>query len=256
MKDLLKTLFIGKQWIHLPSVDSTNAYALNWSSKNNPIEGTVISADQQDRGRGQYGRSWYSTPGESMILTVILRPFFLAPLQQFALSQCISIALYDFISDLVPGPVYVKWPNDLYIRDKKVGGILIQNSLQGKVIQHSLVGIGININQSEFPKNLPGAISLNQVSGRRFEVMTLMKKALVHLEQRYVQLRNGEKGRLAEEYHSVLYGINKELTFRKESGEKFRAKILGVDQTGNLRLAVGDHIESYSLQEVRMQMTG
>ena len=137
------TLFIGKVVIQLPKVDSTNLYAQSLVAKSKPSEGTVISTYNQRAGRGQIGRKWESEPGKNIAFSVILYPGFLAIRQQFLLNQMVSLAVLDLVAKYTEKAVKVKWPNDIYIEDGKVCGILIQNTLAGRRIQSSSGGYWI-----------------------------------------------------------------------------------------------------------------
>ena len=125
------TLFIGRNHIEVPSVNSTNEYAPTLLSKSKPPEGTVISTQDQYAGRGQIGSSWESQPGKNISLSIILYPIFLPIAQQFLLNQCISLAIFDLADKYFPKKTEIKWPNDIYVKGKKVAGILIQNTISG-----------------------------------------------------------------------------------------------------------------------------
>ena len=144
------TLFVGKVIHHFEQLPSTNEYATDFITKNKPSEGTVISASNQTAGRGQHDSIWESTANQNLTLSIVFYPTFLLPKHQFWLSQAIALGVRDFIAMNTNKKVFIKWANDIYIEHKKVAGILIQNSISGTAIMNSTVGIGININQSEF----------------------------------------------------------------------------------------------------------
>ena len=153
------TLFVGKVLVELPRLTSTNLYAQELLSKSKPSEGTVISTSDQYAGRGQIGSGWESEAHKNITLTFIFYPAFLPIRQQFQLTQAISLGVKDCIEHFVPKNVKIKWPNDIYINDKKTCGILIQNTLSGAQISSSIIGIGININQTHFQTNPPNPTS-------------------------------------------------------------------------------------------------
>ena len=132
------TLFIGKVLRHFPQLGSTNQYAVEIVSKSNPTEGTVISTFHQPAGRGQIGRKWESEPHKNLTLSIIFYPRFLAPTQQFILNQAISLGLVDFITKYIAKGVKVKWPNDIYVQDRKIAGILLQNTLNNQLSRRHL----------------------------------------------------------------------------------------------------------------------
>ena len=151
---------IGNNHIRLNRVNSTNKYAVEMIAKSKPIEGTVISASFQYEGRGQIGRFWESEAEKNITCSTILRPDFLEASDQFQLNIAISLALHDFISHFLDNKdVKIKWPNDIYVGDKKIAGILLQNSLIGKKVNSTIVGTGININQTEFSGDVPNPTS-------------------------------------------------------------------------------------------------
>ena len=146
------TLFIGKFSFHLSSIDSTNKFAHNLISKTNPIEGTAIRADEQTAGRGQFGSKWQANPRENITISIILCPKFLLVKQQFLLNAAMALGVYDFINEIIgySSELTIKWPNDIYVGNQKIAGILIENSIQQDVINNSIIGIGLNINQKTF----------------------------------------------------------------------------------------------------------
>ncbi|MEO0875802.1 MAG: biotin--[acetyl-CoA-carboxylase] ligase, partial [Bacteroidota bacterium] len=176
----LNTLFVGNVVQHFEVLPSTNAYATELLAKTAPNEGTVISAAYQEAGRGQIGSSWTASAGENLLLSVILYPRWLVAQQQFLLSRAVALAVADTITHYVDGQAQVKWPNDVYFGDKKLAGILIQNSLSGKYLQWSVVGIGLNVNEAAFPVDLPKAGSLFLSAGQKFDLaevqQTLFKR--------------------------------------------------------------------------------
>ena len=145
---------MGQVFEEFEMLPSTNQYAQELLSKSKPVEGTVISAQNQHAGRGQIGSSWEAAPGQNLTLSIILYPQFLAIQHQFQLNQSISLGVRDFIAKYVQKPVKIKWPNDIYVNEKKIGGILIQNTLSGSSIQSTIAGIGINVNQKHFESML------------------------------------------------------------------------------------------------------
>ena len=179
------TLFIGKVLLHFPILDSTNNHAANLLAKSTPMEGTVIFTTHQVAGKGQYGSSWESEAGKNITLSVILHPSFLAVHHQFMLNKAIALGIFDMICQYInPSRVYLKWPNDLYIDNKKVGGILIQNSLKGSQINNSIIGIGLNINQTVFKGNAPNPTSFTLITGQSYsidELCAYLYLSLIHI---------------------------------------------------------------------------
>lgn len=246
------TLFIGKVVHAYEELPSTNDYAQLLLSKSAPSEGTVITAGHQTAGRGQIGSNWYSTPGESLCASVILRPRFLPAQQQYLLNLSVALALREALAPYVPDDIWVKWPNDLYLDGRKLAGILIQNTLQGKHIENSIVGFGVNINQSCFPSEAPRAISLRQAAGRLLYPEGVLEKVLEKLEQRYLQLRAGFlPDQLRQDYYQWMWGFGQERHFTLGGGPPFSATITGIDETGKLLLQQNGQRKSYGIKEIR-----
>jgi BirA family transcriptional regulator, biotin operon repressor / biotin---[acetyl-CoA-carboxylase] ligase len=248
-----RTLFLGQQLIWLPSCPSTNSEAQLLVVQNRASEGCTVITDEQTAGRGQRGNQWEAAPGENLTLSVVLFPTFLAVPAQFALSQAVALALHDWAAALLgadrPDPALkVKWPNDLYYHDQKLGGILIENTLAGPKIQHSIVGLGLNVNQQQF--GVATATSLARLTGRRYQLPTLLARLLECLERRYLQLRAGQVGALREAYLRALYRYGQPHPFEVE-GQPVTARIVGVDDDGRLMVELAGEQRRFGLQEIR-----
>ena len=180
---------IGHAFIELQSVDSTNNYAMAQAAEGRAAHGTLFFAHEQWAGKGQRGRSWASTPGENIVLSAVLEPLALQPSQAFSLSVCVALACHDLFSRYAgPGSTSIKWPNDLYWNDRKAGGILIENHFQGDRWTLAIAGMGININQVEFPETARNPVSLRQITGRTFHAVELARELGSCLDQRYSAL--------------------------------------------------------------------
>ena len=143
------TLFIGKKIVYLPNCHSTNDSALSILGSNDVFEGTTIITSRQTSGKGQKGNRWQSEPGKNLTFSIILKPGFLDVKQQFKLNFAVSLGIFDFLSSFFKSHVKIKWPNDIYYKDSKIAGILIENSIRSMKMQHSIVGVGLNVNQEE-----------------------------------------------------------------------------------------------------------
>lgn len=230
----MNLLPIIHSFIELESVDSTNNYAMAKAHAGMASQGTVFFAYEQWAGKGQRGKTWASNPGENIIMSLVLEPVFLPITQQFPLSACIALACHDFFSRYaIPDDVYIKWPNDLYWRDRKAGGILIENSFKGDQWQFAIVGTGININQVVFPETAKNPVSLKQITGRTFDTPALARELGDCLELRYGQLLTGAALSLLEEYNTVLYRLNQPVRLKKDNAV-FETVVKGVTATGEL----------------------
>ena len=245
-----QTLFTGQQLLWLPTCASTNAEAQAMILQNRASEGCTVITDFQTAGRGQRGNQWEATPAENLMLSVVWQPAFLAATHQFQLSQAVALGVHDWaVALLGPDPkLKLKWPNDLYYGDQKLGGILIENTLKGPKIQFSIVGIGLNINQQRFA--VAAATSLRLLTGRAYHREALAARLLECLEGRYLQLRAGQVGRLRHSYLQVLYRYQETWFFEIE-GQRVSGQIVGVEEDGRLAVAVAGELRRFGMQDIR-----
>jgi len=223
---------IGKTIIELERVDSTNTYADNMLQKSDLEEGTVIWAFEQFAGRGLNENKWESEPGKNLTFSVILHPYFLSGETQFRLNKIISLGIFDFMNRLIPG-ITIKWPNDIYVRNRKIAGILIENKIIGSCIKTSIAGIGININQTHYASEILNPVSLIQVLRREMALREALVAVCQCMNDRYLKLKNEDYNNIDQDYHKALLGFNEWRRFEK-MGESFEGKIEGVDDFGRL----------------------
>jgi BirA family biotin operon repressor/biotin-[acetyl-CoA-carboxylase] ligase len=227
-------LYIGHSFIELQSVDSTNNYAMARTSAGMASHGTLFFAHEQWAGKGQRGKDWTSTPGENIIVSAVLQPVPLPVTHQFPLSACVALACFDFFS-LYAGvrETTLKWPNDLYWRDRKAGGILIENSIKGNSWAWAIAGMGININQDSFPETARNPVSLKQITGRTFDVLAMARELGSCLDRRYGQLLEGQGDGLMERYNDRLYKRGERIRLKKDH-TVFETMLTGVSSRGEL----------------------
>jgi BirA family transcriptional regulator, biotin operon repressor / biotin---[acetyl-CoA-carboxylase] ligase len=237
--------------IKIEKAESSNSVALELLDKKDMKEGTVVWVLNQTQGRGQRNNIWLSEPDMNLTISIILKPVFLKPEKQFYLSKAIALGVADY-AGLFSSDVKVKWFNDILIGHKKLAGILIENVWLGQKISASVIGIGLNLNQEKFPKELPQAISLKMQTGVPFVLEESLKLLHGLILTRYTQLRDNQFTEIDKDYHSKLYGIGEIKSFTKE-GEKFEAEIIEVEPNGHIRVKHSNgQIASYSMQDVRM----
>ena len=198
-------------------------------------EGDVVWADFQTAGRGQRGHEWHSRKGENLTFSVVLEPSFVPIAEQFSVSEVVALSLVDMLAEYGI-EAKIKWTNDIYVGDKKLVGILIEHSLSSASLRRTVVGIGINVNQTEFDASLPNPVSMAQLFGGELDAEGALRCFMIHLQRNYELLRGGAKSVLHNRYNSLLYRKNEYHTYALPSGEKFRAKILGTAPSGALRL--------------------
>lgn len=194
--------------------------------------GTTWFALEQTAGKGQRGKSWLTTPNQNIMLSVVITPRLL-PARQFWLSASVALACYDFYKKYAGDETRIKWPNDLYWRDRKAGGILIENVFRGADWLYAVVGIGININQVAFDPALPNPVSLKQITGKNFEPTEMGRELCQALENRYQALLAGGIEAIMQEYQQVLYKLHQPVTLKK-GAVSFETTIMGVSDTGQL----------------------
>jgi BirA family biotin operon repressor/biotin-[acetyl-CoA-carboxylase] ligase len=241
------TLFVGKNLVFVPECHSTNTLAMDLSQLESSVEGTVVITDNQHGGRGQRGNRWVSQPGKNLTFSLILKPAFLRPDQQFRLTMVMSLAVADYVKGKVPDSIKIKWPNDVLVNERKICGILIENSLSGDTIQSAVVGIGLNINQVSFP-NL-NATSIKQETGKNYTLQNELPLLLQAIEERYVQLRDGRINLLENDYLTNLFRKGELHAFNTMNGA-LNGMIEGVDQRGRLILQTSEGKQFYDLKEI------
>ncbi len=240
---------IGQPFIELSKVESTNIYAMERVQANLAAHGTSFFAHNQMAGKGQRGKSWIVEPGTHIALSVIVDCSFLSLSNPFPISVMAAVACHDFFSRYAPGETYIKWPNDLYWRDRKAGGILIENQVRGNIWQWGVVGIGINLNQAGFPDLLLNPVSLKQITGRHFNTVEMAKELCINLEKRYQQLKQGLFEDLLIEYNHHLFKSGQQVKLKKNN-MAFPCFIKGVSAGGEL-LVSGCMQDSFRFGEVK-----
>lgn len=234
---VMRTLFIGKNVIFLPEVESTNSYAVDLLKNVNLPEGTVVHATRQTGGRGQRGSTWIADPARNLTASLVLRPGFLEFKNQFYLYKILALACYDTMAELLNSSqidIKIKWPNDILVNRKKIAGILIENNILNNRINWSVAGVGINVNQQQFPAEVT-ATSLLLSTGREFTVAGVLEQLCEHLEKYYLMLRNGHLEQIRSVYLSRILGMGHWMRF-EHLGAVNDYLLEGVSDSGLLRL--------------------
>lgn len=240
------TLFTGQSLVYMPECHSTNAEALTLLQNTLQVaEGTVIITDNQTAGRGQRGNTWVSEAGKNLTFSIILKPTFLHPKDQFKLNMAVSLGLYDYLTSQV-SDVKIKWPNDMMLDNQKTCGMLIENQISGHQLVSSIVGIGLNVNQQNF--SLPTPTSVAVKKGQEFDLNQALGELLQWIEGRYLQLRANID--LKEEYVNALYAKGEKRNF-KSGEEVFEGVITGIDNVGLLEVEVGKGKRYFDLKQIQ-----
>jgi BirA family biotin operon repressor/biotin-[acetyl-CoA-carboxylase] ligase len=212
-------------------------------------EGTVILAEDQFAGRGQTNNVWTSEPGKNLTFSLLLNPSFLSPEKQFFLNKSISIAINEAVSRIIGEGIKIKWPNDIYFRNQKLGGVLIENILRGTTWKHAVIGIGINVNQTEFPQNLNNPTSVKNILHSDYDITELLNHLCTAIEQQYLQLRAGKTAEINERYLSCLYRLGEQHRFLIDN-QIFIGSITGVDDSGQLEVLIEGKLRKYNFKEI------
>ncbi|HAP00905.1 MAG TPA: biotin--[acetyl-CoA-carboxylase] ligase [Bacteroidetes bacterium] len=243
------TLFTGKFFHILNETVSTNMYASLLLQQGNVTEGTIVTAKHQTRGRGYAGTNWESESGKNLLFSIIYKPHFIKAKNQFYLNQAISLGVYDAISLFSKRDLKIKWPNDLLLKGKKICGILIENVVSGEWLQSSVIGIGMNVNQTKFGEGVKGGVSLKSVEKKDFDISKVLEKICEHVEARYLQLRRNELSTLQKDYMKTLFQLEEEHSYKTAEG-KIKAKIVGINPEGKLLLEYKGGWTAYGFKEV------
>lgn len=228
----------------LDHVSSTNDYMLE-HIKSGEIseEGSVVVANYQSAGKGLDQNKWESEAGKNLTFSILLKPGFLKADQQFQLTKIISLAVFDFIRNYLPNErIKVKWPNDVYVGNKKIAGMLINNTIQGKEIMFTVVGIGININQQTFGHDVLNPTSLWHYLSTDLKLDYCLKNVLSHIEKRYRQLKDNDSYQINFDYKKALYRLN-DFNLYKYKETVISARITGVNEYGQIKLIQKDGAE-------------
>ena len=234
----MTSLFNPENIIRLKTVDSTNSYTLELLKRKRLPEGTIIITNEQTAGKGQENAKWESEAGKNLTFSIILYPEFLAPKNQFCLNKSVALGIKDFVqASFTLHEISIKWPNDIYIGMNKIAGMLIVNSIIGDIIEYSVIGIGININQERFFSDAPNPISFINISGEDHDLEKSLENICYHITKRYNQLKRNEIAAIKDDYLRSLHQVSawNEYIYR---GEKITAMITGVSRYGRLILSI------------------
>ncbi len=233
---------------------SSNDFASKWcQSTLLPPEGSIVITENQAQGKGQTGNSWHSEAGKNLTFSMIYYPTFLPIDRIFALNMITSLAVWSSLEHLSLVNLSIKWPNDILINQRKVAGILIRNSLAGKKLGSSIIGIGLNVNQLVFPQGIPNATSLQLATQQIVDKEDIFHRIIHHFESYYIALKNGQYGSIKQQYLAQLYRKGQEFTFFRKDNSPFQGKILDVRDSGHLLVEVKGEIEAFDFQEIRFR---
>lgn len=248
------------QYIKLQETDSTNQVARQMLRPESSHTLTVISSDYQTAGRGESG-GWESERGQNLLFTIVCAPTFLKPRQQFAISELMAVALHDTLLAYQLDEVTIKWPNDVYLGDGKACGMLIEHDIADGQLGKTIIGVGLNVNQTRFLSDAPNPVSMAQKLNRHIDSQKLLKEDLLpRFGSMYLDLEHEVQNK--PEWDLALSPLHRKFVqslyrndgiahrFSDQSGE-FWATLNGVEADGRLRLTRNGQLHHYAFKEVR-----
>jgi BirA family biotin operon repressor/biotin-[acetyl-CoA-carboxylase] ligase len=250
---MLKGSLIGDVIIELSEIDSTNNYAMRLIDEGMAEHGMVVRADFQTKGKGQLANLWLAEESKNLLISAIIDTREFAIEKQFFLNAatCLSVAEMLMTNYNIPH-VSIKWPNDIYAGDKKIAGILIENSLRGSQWTNAVVGIGLNVNQAVF-SDLNRATSMFNQTQEKQKVKSVLKNLLKILNKHFLKIGNNEDA-LFEAFNQNLYKVNKEITFTKKN-ELYKGIVKGVNAFGELEVEVAGKLKRYRHKEIELVLS-
>jgi BirA family biotin operon repressor/biotin-[acetyl-CoA-carboxylase] ligase len=237
--------------IKLNAIDSTSSFLKEMAQHSTLENYTVVVTKEQTKGRGQQANSWVSEPHKNLTISVFINGFNLAIHRQKYLNFAISLAIFDVLSNKEIEKLSIKWPNDIMSANKKLCGILVENSIRNSEIYSSIVGIGLNVNQIKFPDFLEKASSLKKITNIEYNLDSLLLEIIAKIEER-VQLVKAKKYTVLEsDYLNVLYKKNIPTMFKDSKDVLFMGMITGISSTGNLQVELADETtKEFSIKEI------
>lgn len=229
----MQTLFTGKPAISLKKVDSTNKFLKNLADEQPLNEGFAVIAEEQTHGLGQRGKSWFSHPGKNLLCSIFLKPTFLSPDKAYLLNMLCALAVADWLAeqDII---AKIKWPNDVYIEDKKCSGILIENRVSSSKVTQSIIGLGLNLNQTEFGnETLQNATSPARIKNKTFDINSVFSRYCELLESKYLTAKSNPE-KLIYAFNDRLWGKNKFYEYENKDLEILLLKTSQVSAKGQL----------------------
>jgi len=220
--------------LFLDTTPSTNQYLLSQLAATGTESGAAVVTFNQPNGRGQKGNKWLSEPDKNLSYSLVIKPEYIPARNQFLLSEFVSLTVKALLDEYTKD-ITIKWPNDIYYKNSKIGGILIENKLEGSLISYSVIGIGLNINQIDFPTELPNPVSLSQITGAQYDLKELAEKLHRRLITAFEHLNTDNESDIRKYYLNSLYRRDGFHQYKDGKGE-FKARILDINAHGHLIL--------------------
>ena len=238
--------------LKLDAIDSTNSYLKDLINDHAVKNWTVVVAENQTNGRGQLDNSWFSDSGKNLTFSVLVKLDNLKVKHQYYLNYSISMALFNVLKYYIPKKLSVKWPNDILSANKKVSGILIENSIKNDTVNFAIIGIGLNVNQLNFPKDVTNATSLKNVLKKTIDKDELLNKILMEIQYQFVLIKQKKFLEIKKMYEDVLYKKAVPSMFIDSDDNTFLGKIIGVSDDGKLQIELeNESIREFAFKELK-----
>ncbi|MBP8792736.1 MAG: biotin--[acetyl-CoA-carboxylase] ligase [Lutibacter sp.] len=238
--------------IKLNAIESTNSYLKDLLTENTLKNFLVVWAEEQTKGRGQLGATWVSDEGKNLTFSVLIKFKSFSLSEQFYLSMAVSLGVRKVLANYLPVPVHIKWPNDILAEKDKIAGILIENMIGGNNIKQSIIGIGLNVNQTNFPLGIGNPISIKNIIGINIDRNELLEKIIDAITYYIEKLEDANFTFLKTEYLKHLFKLNKPSVFSDKHDKLFLGKIIGVSEEGRLIVELeNEKTREFNLKEIK-----
>ncbi|HEY9168164.1 MAG TPA: biotin--[acetyl-CoA-carboxylase] ligase [Lutibacter sp.] len=238
--------------IKLNAIESTNLYLKKLAVEKDTESYTVVTADFQSAGRGQMGATWHSEVGKNLTFSLLIKFNTFDIEHQFYLSMAVSLGLLAAVRSHISSPLFVKWPNDILADKDKLAGILIENIISGNLIKQTVIGIGLNVNQEQFPATIGNITSLKRLAGKSFDKDLLLEDIITSIQNFVGYIEQREFQKLKELYLKSLYKFQKPTMFKDNKGTIFLGKIIDVFEDGKLVIALeNEKTRKFDLKEIK-----
>ena len=240
--------------VKLNAIDSTNSYLKNLIKQTTVENWTVIIAEHQTNGKGQFDNKWVCDKGKNLTISILSKFKNLKVQQQFYLNYGVSIALYNVLKYYIPEKLSVKWPNDILSANHKICGILIESSINNSNVNHAIIGIGLNVNQVEFPSTILNVTSLKKILNKNIDKDELLDKIILEIQYQLVLIQQQQFEEIKSQYEKVLYKRGVPSMFVDTNDNAFLGKIIGVTTKGKLQVELVDEtLQEYDLKEIKFK---
>ncbi len=238
--------------VKLNAIDSTNNFLKNLVKETTVENWTVIQAENQTSGRGQFKNSWQSESGKNLTFSVLCELANFKADKAFYINCCVSLAVFKVLSQHIPEKLSIKWPNDILSHSKKICGILTENVVKNDLIVRTVIGVGLNVNQEVFSAELSNATSMKLVTEVNFDRTRLLKEIVKQIKAQVRQIEAKNFETIKKNYETHLFRINTAAMYENTLGNQFLGRIDGIDHQGRLRVALeNDSVQSFDLKEIR-----